>query len=171
MKYKIDPIPNIINKAKQIIFPFPLRCLIVGKSGCGKTTLLYNLIIKEFHYLYIFSKSLQQNIYQNLKKAYEKLSVKEDTEIAYFFNNSEELISIAEREPNSLVVFGDCINVQQQQIIKYYFVRGRHKNISYLYLTQYYAKVDRQLIRNNINFFFAYLNKVLTKREIFVMNM
>jgi len=125
MKYKIDPIPNIINKAKKRIFPLPLRCLIVGISGCGKTTLLYNLIIKEwgipFHYLYIFSKSLEQDIYQNLKKAYEKLSVKEDREIAYFLNNCEELILNDECEPNSLVVFDDCINVQQQQIIKDYF--------------------------------------------------
>ena len=142
MKYKIDPIPNIVNKTKKRIFPLPLRCLIVGTSGCGKTTLLYNLIIKEwgvpFHYLYIFLKSLEQDIYQNLKKAYEKLSFKEDTEIAYFFNSCEELITIDECEPNSLVLFDDCVNVQQQQIIKDYFVRGHHKNISCIYLTVLY---------------------------------
>jgi predicted AAA+ superfamily ATPase len=55
--------------------------LIVGTSGCGKTTFLYNLIIKEwgvpFNYLYIFSKYLEQDdIYKNLKKDYEKLSIK-----------------------------------------------------------------------------------------------
>lgn len=87
MKYKIDPIPGFI-KVNKKIFPLPLRCLIVGTSGCGKKTLLYNLIIKEwgipFHYLYKFSKSLEQDIYQNLRKAYEKLSAKEDTEIAFF---------------------------------------------------------------------------------------
>jgi ABC-type lipoprotein export system ATPase subunit len=51
--------------------------LIVGTSGCGKTTLLYNLIVKEwgipFHYLYVFSKSIDQSIYQELKKDYDKL--------------------------------------------------------------------------------------------------
>ena len=67
MKYKIDSIPeNIINKNHKRIFQLPLRCLIMGKSGCGKTTLLYNLIIKEwsipFHYLYIFFKTSEQNI-------------------------------------------------------------------------------------------------------------
>jgi ABC-type lipoprotein export system ATPase subunit len=50
----------------------------VGTSGCGKATLLYNLIIKEwgipFNYLCIFSKSLEQDIHQNFKNAYEELS-------------------------------------------------------------------------------------------------
>ena len=72
-------------------------------------------------------------------------------EITYFFNNSEELISANECEPHSLFVFYDCVNVQQQQIIKAYFVRGRHKNISCFYLTLPCTKVNRQLIRNNIN--------------------
>jgi ABC-type taurine transport system ATPase subunit len=57
MKYKIDPIPGTI-KINKKIFPLPLRCLIVGTSGCGETTLLYNLIIKNwgipFQYFYIF---------------------------------------------------------------------------------------------------------------------
>ena len=60
----------------------------------------------------------------------EKLSVEKDAKIAYFFNNSEDLISVEECEPNSLVVFDDCVNIRQQQIIKDYFDRGRHKNIS-----------------------------------------
>jgi hypothetical protein len=128
----------------------------VGTSGCGKTTLLYNLIIKKwgtpFHYLYVFYTSLEQDIYKELKTAYQKLSAEEGTEIAYFFNTCEELISINECEPNSLVVFDDCVNSQQQHTMKDYFVTGCHKKISCVYLTQSYTKVDRQLIRNNINF-------------------
>jgi len=156
MKYKIDPAPDTISKVSKSIFPLPFRCMIVGPSGCEKTTLLYNLIVKEwgipFHYLYIFSKSIDQNIYQGLKKDYDKLSAKEDVEIAYFFNNCEELIPIDECKPNSLIVFDDCVTSQQQHLIKDYFSRGRHNKISCIYLTQSYTKVDRQLIRNNINF-------------------
>ena len=81
---------------------------------CGNIRLWkYNLALQfnnkkwdiPFQYLYIFSKSLEQHIYQELKKEYEKLSAEEDTEIAYFFNSCEELISVDECEPNSLVVF------------------------------------------------------------------
>jgi len=77
-KYKIYPIPNS-NKRNNGILGLPLRYLIVGTSGCGKTTLHYNLITKSwsvpFYYLYIFSKSLEQDVHQKLKKVYEKLSV------------------------------------------------------------------------------------------------
>ena len=101
-KYKIGPVLNITNKVNKMIFPLPLRCLIVGTSGCGKTTLVYNLIVKDwgipFRHLYIFSKSLEQDIYKELKAAYDELLGEEDMEIAYFFNSCEELISVDECE-------------------------------------------------------------------------
>jgi predicted AAA+ superfamily ATPase len=72
MKYKTDPIPDIINKINKKKFPSPLRCLIVGTSGCGKTTLLYNLIIKNwgipFHYLYIFFKIFRATYISRIKE-------------------------------------------------------------------------------------------------------
>ena len=137
-------------------FPLPLRCLIVGNSGSGKTTLLYHLIVENwgipFYHLYIFSKSLDQPMYQNLKENYAKLLSLENIEIAYFFDKCEDLIAVDECKNNSLVIFDDCVNIREQGIIKDYFVRGRHKNISCIYLSQNFTKVDTQLIRENINF-------------------
>jgi hypothetical protein len=78
--------------------------------------------------------------------------IRKVNETACFFNSCEEIISVDECEPNSLIIFYDCINIQQQHIIKDYFVRGRHKTISCIYLAQSYYAVDKQLIRNNINF-------------------
>ena len=95
-----------------------------------------------FFHLYIFTKPLEQNAHQNLKKAYEELSVKEDTEIAHFLNNCEDLIPVNECETNSLVALDDCVNEQQKHIIKYYFSRGHYKNITCVYLTQSEMKVD-----------------------------
>jgi len=106
---------------------------------CGKIKLWKNNFALQFNnkrmaipflHLHIFSKSLEQDIYQGLKNTYEKLSVQENKEIAHFFNKCEELISVNEGEPDSLVVFDDCVNERQQCIIKDYFSRGRHKNIS-----------------------------------------
>jgi GTPase SAR1 family protein len=171
MKYNTDPIPNILGNVNKNIFPLPFRCLIVGTSGCGKTALLYNLITKEwgipFHSLYNFSKSIEQDAYKELKKAYEKLSDKEDAEIAYFYDNTEDLISVDECEPNSLIVFYDCVNIRQQHFIKDYFVRGRHKNISCIYLTQSYTKIDRQLIRKNINFLCVFRQSPKYTKDIY----
>jgi hypothetical protein len=81
-------------------------------------------------------------VYQEFKTLYEKLSNKEGKEIAYFFNNFEELILLDNCEPNSLIIFDDCVNIQQQHIVRYYYVRGRHKNISCVCLNHSYTKVD-----------------------------
>ena len=109
--YSIDPSPNTLEKANKKIFPLPFRCLIVGTSGCGKTNLLYNLKAKEcgmpFHSLYIFSKSIEQEVYKDLKKVYDKLAAQEGEEIAHFYNNCEDIISVDECEPNSLIIFDD----------------------------------------------------------------
>jgi hypothetical protein len=88
-------------------------------------------------------------------------------QMAYFLNSCEELISLDDCEPNSLVVFDDCINTQQQWVIKDFFVRGHHKNISCVYLTQSYTKVDKQLIRNNINFLCLFMEGPKYIKEIY----
>lgn len=46
-----------------------MRCIIVGKSGSGKTSLMFNLILKwlDFDVLYIYGKSCYQPMYQKLK--------------------------------------------------------------------------------------------------------
>lgn len=49
--------------------------------------------------------------------------------MAHFFNSCEELILVDDCEPNSLVMFDVCVNMQQQRKIKDYFVRERHKKI------------------------------------------
>jgi hypothetical protein len=66
-----------------------------------------------------------------------------------------------------LVVFDDCVNIRQQETIKDYFVRGHHKNISCVYLTQFYMKVDSQLIRNNINFLCIFKQSLKHIKNIF----
>lgn len=137
------------------LLPMPLRLLIVGSSGCGKTNLLLNLIYKKesglkFKHLYVFSKSLEQRAYSDLRKQYENVESKIGQKFSHFYGTCEELIPIDECESNSLVVFDDCL-MEEQMKIKDYFIRGRHKNISCIYLSQSYSRVDIQVIRNNLN--------------------
>ncbi len=155
-------------KNNSKLLPRPVRALIVGSSGCGKTNLLLNLIYKDegikFKNLYVFSKSIEQDAYSDLRTHYERIESKNGKKIAHFFNSCEDLIPLDECSNNSLVVFDDCL-MEHQSKIKDYFIRGRHKNISCIYLSQSYGKVDMQVIRNNINVLFVFpQNEHYTKR-------
>ncbi len=73
------------------LLPRSIRGLIVGKSNCGKTTLLLNLLLKpgwlDYNHLYVFGKSLHQKEYQILKAGFENSLSKEH--ITNIFENQE----------------------------------------------------------------------------------
>lgn len=147
-KYKITPFK--VQEERSNLFPLPLRCLIIGKSGSGKTTILWNIITQywiPYQNLYIFSKSLEQPIYQKLQEIFNGMDEIE----SFFYESCDDIIPLDECKPNSLVIFDDCI-LEKQQTIKDYFVRSRPKNISCIYLSQCYSLVDLQVIRTNSNF-------------------
>ena len=82
-----------IFKSHHNLLPRNLRALIVGKSSCGKSTLLYNLLLKpwlDYENLIVFGKSLHQSEYQIIKSGFEHGLSKE--QIANTFNNQEQLL-------------------------------------------------------------------------------
>jgi len=70
-----------------------IKGLIVGKSGCGKTTLLLNLLLRpgwlDYNELYVFGKSLFQPEYWILTKALEEKLPKEAVD--RLFDNQQEI--------------------------------------------------------------------------------
>ncbi len=88
---------SVTHKLKRVnnpLLPKSIRALIVGKSNCGKTTLLLNLLLKpnwlDYENLLLFGKSLHQTEYQILKHGFEKgLSKKQ---ISNVFTNQELLL-------------------------------------------------------------------------------
>ena len=67
--------------------------MIIGKSGCGKTSLLINLLLRpgwlDYNNINIFGKSLIQSEYHILKKAFEEKLPNE--EIIRLFENQNEI--------------------------------------------------------------------------------
>ena len=65
---------NLNNRFNNPLLPRSIRGLIVGKSGCGKTTLLLNLLLKpgwlDYDTLFVFGKSLFQPEYKILRTAF-----------------------------------------------------------------------------------------------------
>ena len=70
-----------------------VRGLDIGKSGCGKTTVTFNLLLQhnwlDYNHLYVFGKSLHQQEYKVLKKGFEAGLSKH--QISYVFANQEAL--------------------------------------------------------------------------------
>ena len=81
------------NTRNNPLLPHSIRGLIIGKSNCGKTTLLLNLLLQpgwlDYNHLYVFGKSLHQREYQILKKGFEAGLSK--TQISNIFKNQDHL--------------------------------------------------------------------------------
>ena len=67
---------NLSKRCNHFQLPKGIRRMITGKSGCGKTTLLINLLLRpgwlDYNNITIFGKSLFQPDYHILKKAFEE---------------------------------------------------------------------------------------------------
>ena len=67
---------NQSKRCNHPLLPNGIRGVIIGKSGCSKTTLLINLLLRpgwlDYNNIIFFCKSLFQPEYHILKKAFEK---------------------------------------------------------------------------------------------------
>ena len=165
----------------------------MGKSGCGKTTLLLNLLLQpgwlDYSKLSVFGKSLFQPEYKILRKGFEEQLPKEM--IMNIYENRDEILreqispielihelaknrkthsneliecnfyesaddvpdpKLISPEHKTLMIFDDLL-LQKQNKCEAYYVRGRHSNCGFLYLSQNYFKLPHKTIRENANFF------------------
>ena len=62
-------------RGNNSLLPQNLRGLVIGKSGCGKTAVIFNLLLQpgrlDYNHLYVFGKSLHQQEYKVLRKGLE----------------------------------------------------------------------------------------------------
>ena len=77
------------------LLPRNVRGLIIGKSNCGKTTLMLNLLLQDnwldYNRLYVFGRTLHQMEYQLIRAGFEKRMSK--TQIGNVFKHQNELDS------------------------------------------------------------------------------
>lgn len=86
----------IKHRVNNPLLPNNIRGLIIGKSNCGKTTLLLNLLLQpgwlDYNHLYVFGNTLHQQEYTIMKKGYELGLSKQ--QINNIFKNQEEFEKI-----------------------------------------------------------------------------
>ena len=131
------------------------RMLICGNSGSGKTNLLYHMLIEPLLYydeIYLYAKNLDQEKYQNLMKKMNEIS----RDVGYVSNDKIIPINDIDYEDNQkLVIFDDYVCEKNQRQIVDYFIQGRHKNCSVIYLSQSFYKTPRD-IRLNCSYYCIY---------------
>ena len=157
------------NNFKQLYNYMPsksFRMLICGPSGSGKTNALVHMLLKPLIYydkIYLYAKNIDQEKYQLLANELNKLSVKNKfsvDEIYEYSNSSIKDVDELENELQKIVIFDDYIcDKNQDQIIKY-FIQGRHKNCSVIYLSQSYYKTDKNIRLNCDHFILYEMNSV-----------
>jgi hypothetical protein len=159
--------PSSTCGAHSAIFPKNIFCVIAGSTGSGKTNLMINLLrnVKTLNYrdVYVYSPTLHQESYENLKDYYEnfekqiKLKTNLIVKIAHFFDTDEKIVNPSEldKNQNHIMIFDDVM-LQDQTVIKDYFCRGRHNNVSVFYLCQSLHKIAKHCIRENANIFILF---------------
>lgn len=152
-KLRIHNFDTTMEKAERlhsVLLPNNVRCLIVGPSNSGKTSVMLNLLFDpnglRFANVYVFSKSLYQPKYGFLERVLTDIP-----DIEYYkFSENEQVIHPNDAKPNSIIIFDDVACERQENIVNY-FTMGRHKKINVFYLCQTYSKIPKQLIRDNAN--------------------
>lgn len=86
--------------------------LTVKISLFWKTTLLLLFIFKSwisYKNYYVYSKWLDQQAYKKLQDIYKNVEKEIGQKVSYFYSSCENLISVDDCYPNSLVIFRDCL--------------------------------------------------------------
>ena len=142
-------------KFKQLYSYMPndtFRMLICGNSGSGKTNWLYNMLIKPLSYydeIYLCAKNLDQEKYQNLMNKMNEISGNAGYDIMTVTNDKIIPIGDMDYEDNQkLVIFDDYVCEKDRRQIVDYFIQGRHKNCSVIYLSQIFYKTPRDIRLN-----------------------
>jgi len=134
-------------------FDVPFRALVIAPSGSGKSNFLTNLITLfckgtegTFDNIYIFCKCSTEPLYKYL--------VDKSKGLIDVYENLEKLPPINDLNSckQTLIIFDDFISdIQKHPIISEYFIRGRKKSASIMFLSQSYYGTPK-IIRQNVNY-------------------
>ncbi|KAJ8706852.1 hypothetical protein PYW07_012930 [Mythimna separata] len=115
-----------------------------------------------FQNVYVYSKTLQQPKYVFLEKVLQQVPG-----ISFQkYRENEQVLSVQNAKPNSVIVFDD-VACENQNNIRDYFAMGRHKFIDCFYLNQTYSKIPKQLVRDNANLIVLFKQDERNMRHVY----
>jgi hypothetical protein len=137
-------------KSSHPLYPKVSRTLICGPSGCGKTNLLMQIILGDssigkppmiyFEEIIVYTKTPDQDKFVGLKKYLDGIAKKNKlTSFIKITNESVVDPETLDSEKFRLVIFDDMVlEKDEMNMIKKYFILGRHKRCSCIFLSQSY---------------------------------
>ncbi len=146
----LKPIATYKNQ-KQIGLDLPVRINVVGSSGSGKTQCVMNLIkfFNCFNRVYLFVGDDNEALYHYLIDCVRKTCGKNNIFVS---NTLDDVPEIHEFDPsyNNLVIIDDLINEKNNKDINALnlFTNGRKQNVSVIYVSQDYFKINKTLRKN-----------------------
>ena len=163
------------NKNWPYIPDKPYRILIIGGSGTGKANVLLNLVENQpdIDQMYLCAKDPYEAKYQYLINKRESVGINHFNDPKAFIDYSNDMRDDykniyynLDKEKKILIVFDDMItdmihNKKLDSIVTELFIRGRKLNISFVFITQSYFKVPKDVRLNTPHFF---ISKISNKR-------
>lgn len=145
---KILKNPNYKNHGIEL----PFRMCIASGSGTGKTNALCNLLMlmdKTFHKIIICVKCINEPLYEHLALTLgDKVEFYEDGEIPPMITESVD----KKGSPMSKLIVFDDLLYDNQSPIKQFYIRGRKKFYSSIYISQSFHGIPMD-IRKNAQYF------------------
>ena len=130
----------------------PFRMLICGNSGSGKTNLLYHMLMKPLVYfdqVHLYGTNLEQEKYKRM------INRQVGYDILHYNNDEIKPVDSLDSDSPKIVIFDDFICDKNQKPLIDYFIQGRHKNCSAIYLSQSLYKTPKD-IRLNCSHYVVY---------------
>ena len=130
------------------------RMLICGSNGCGKTNTLFHMLIEPLLYydeIHLYAKNLEQEKYQNLINKMNEMSGRSSYNYDIMTVSNDEIIpikSLPYEDNQKIIIFDDYVCEKNQRDIVDYFIQGRHKNCSVIYLSQSFYKTPKDIRLN-----------------------
>ena len=130
------------------------RMLICENSGSGKTNLLFHMLIEPLIYydeIYLYAKNLEQEKYQKLMNKMNELSRGSGYGYDILTVSNDKIFPINDldyEDNQKIVIFDDYVCEKNQRQIVDYFIQGRHKHCSVIYLSQSFYKTPRDIRLN-----------------------
>ena len=135
-EHRYEPNSNVIEKPIIDNVNIKNRTLLVGPSFLGKTYLMLKILSRIPNQdFYIITKS-PPGQYSNAK-----IKTKE---------RSDEIKPLSEHE-NGIKNFDDILGSSNNRFIDQFFIRRRHNNLDFYYLSQSFFDLPKRTIRNNSN--------------------